>query len=489
MSKGTSTVEWIVAESDADWARLCARPGADSPPGMAPATSERRYAERILAGVGLMLLLLAGAGGWWWRSTPAGAQQRATAEGELPVVAQRDGRLVINSAGDQSNTERWDQLAREYDGLLAATQTTEPDEPLRAALHNIDFQGDQAVAEVILYARDSAPVYRRTRFYERTGTGWLTTAPDANLWGPMRSLATPSLVFHFRQRDAAAVFTVVAQVEMLYRTMRHNLGLESAPGAQKLVIHVSVTQPPRHTSLWFGAPQDIIAASPALYRAPVELADSELLAQSLALPLFEHVLTQAQQGHATPVTWQPLESALRLWQLWDLDLPLSAWREEVVKWIYIDLPTTSPRQAVVLPQRYRELCAAHMLWLLSPVQIHLPLFCTGQDQTRWYLDWQGSIEPPVHLDQLAVPVALDSTEYGYPLGTSHPGQTIALATLIDYGVATYGRERLPALVAGLRQHKTWETLVPAVFGVSAAEFESGWQAYLAAQYGVRAFKL
>ncbi|RIK39665.1 MAG: hypothetical protein DCC55_17555 [Chloroflexi bacterium] len=489
MSKRTSTVEWIVAESDADWARLCTRPGAGSPSGVAPVTSERRYAQRILAGVGLMLLLLASAGGWWHHTTSAGAQQHATAEGELPVVAQRDGRLAINSAGDQSSTEWWYQLAREYDGLLTATQTTDPDEPLHAALRNIDFQGDQAVAEVILYAQDNAPVYRQTRFYQRAATGWLTTAPDANLWGPMRSLETPSFVFHFRQRDAAVVVAVAAQVEALYRTMRRNLGLESAPGARKLVIHVSVTQPPRHTSLWFGAPKEIIAASPALYRAPVELADTELLAQSLALPLFEHVLTQAQQGHATPVTWQPLESALRLWQLWDLDLPLADWREEVVKWIYIDLPTKAPRQAVVLPRRYRELCAAHMLWLLSPVQIHLPLFCAGQDQTQWDFYWRASPDPLVHLDQLAVPVALDSTEYGYPLGRSQPGQTIALATLIDYGVATYGRERLPALVAGLRQHNTWETLVPAVYGVSAAEFEAGWHDYLATQYGIHVFKL
>lgn len=66
----------------------------------------------------------------------------------------------------------------------------------------------------------------------------------------------------------------------------------------------------------------------------------------------------------------------------------------------------------------------------------------------------------------------------------HPGHTVALATLIEYAVITYGRERLPMLVAGLSQHAGWETLVPAVFNVSAAEFEAGWQAHLATSYGV-----
>jgi hypothetical protein len=40
------------------------------------------------------------------------------------------------------------------------------------------------------------------------------------------------------------------------------------------------------------------------------------------------------------------------------------------------------------------------------------------------------------------------------------------------------------LVAGLGQYESWDTLLLAVYGISAAEFEAGWQAYLAAHYGV-----
>ncbi|MEZ4681477.1 MAG: hypothetical protein R2932_45420 [Caldilineaceae bacterium] len=69
--------------------------------------------------------------------------------------------------------------------------------------------------------------------------------------------------------------------------------------------------------------------------------------------------------------------------------------------------------------------------------------------------------------------------------TYHPSQAVALATLFEYAVATHGRTLLPKLIAGLGQHDTWETLIPAIYGISAVEFEAGWQAYLAARYSVQ----
>ncbi|HRW09319.1 MAG TPA: hypothetical protein P5121_29665, partial [Caldilineaceae bacterium] len=60
-------------------------------------------------------------------------------------------------------------------------------------------------------------------------------------------------------------------------------------------------------------------------------------------------------------------------------------------------------------------------------------------------------------------------------GVSERGQSVAMAMLIEYAVATYGRDRLPLLVKNLRHHASWETLLPAVYDVSPAAFESGWQ--------------
>lgn len=44
------------------------------------------------------------------------------------------------------------------------------------------------------------------------------------------------------------------------------------------------------------------------------------------------------------------------------------------------------------------------------------------------------------------------------------------------------REAGPTGKAALRKELALETLIPALFGVSRAEFETGWQAYLAKRY-------
>lgn len=120
-------------------------------------------------------------------------------------------------------------------------------------------------------------------------------------------------------------------------------------------------------------------------------------------------------------------------------------------------------------------------WLFVNPWFTRSLQCNDREQTSWYFSWWFDRDALTQLTQLAAPgspdIYLDSMNK-----LTHPGQTVALATLFEYVVATYGRERLPALLLGLSQHSTWETLIPAVFGVSQTEFEAGWQAYLAVHF-------
>jgi hypothetical protein len=64
-------------------------------------------------------------------------------------------------------------------------------------------------------------------------------------------------------------------------------------------------------------------------------------------------------------------------------------------------------------------------------------------------------------------------------------EMVSVATLVEYAVAAYGYEQLPVLLAGLAQYDDWDALLPAVYGVSSSEFEEGWRAYLAKEYGVQ----
>jgi hypothetical protein len=52
----------------------------------------------------------------------------------------------------------------------------------------------------------------------------------------------------------------------------------------------------------------------------------------------------------------------------------------------------------------------------------------------------------------------------------------AAEQLIGFIAATYGIDVLPKLLQGFAQYDDWETLAPAVFGVSAGELEAAWHA-------------
>lgn len=64
-------------------------------------------------------------------------------------------------------------------------------------------------------------------------------------------------------------------------------------------------------------------------------------------------------------------------------------------------------------------------------------------------------------------------------GAEYNSATIALATVLEYAVETYGREHIPSLLAGIARHQSSATLIPDVFDVSLDEYEAGWLAHLA----------
>lgn len=57
-------------------------------------------------------------------------------------------------------------------------------------------------------------------------------------------------------------------------------------------------------------------------------------------------------------------------------------------------------------------------------------------------------------------------------------------TLAEFMLVTYGTNKVPALLDAFVEHDTWETLTPALFHLSADEFEAQWQAYLRQQYPI-----
>jgi hypothetical protein len=481
MSKQALNLEWEIIECDADWERL----PAPTPVEMEPQTRRHQLLQRSLWGLAALLLIMI-----YVATDQAILPARGvTAQRELSVVEQVGGAAAVRRSGDQTTSSGLpEEGLGEYRSLYTAVQTTEPVDHGDSTVSTVEVGGSQGIAYIVTLSRDGAPAYRQTRFYRRIGPDWRQIAPEAALWGAERSLETPYFVYHFRQNDVAVVLAVVPQIDALYTTLQRNFGVPIMPTPEKLIIEISVTQPAGQAAPWFAVPERILVPSPAIYRAPVELTDEALLAQSIALSLPAYVLSQARERYQIGSPWQPMLDGLSLWQVWDTDLPLALWREEIVRWLYFDRAGAGSAQAVVLPKQYEALCASHALWMEAPTMLGIPLLCNELDGQAWHPGTGGSRHFPVHLDQLARP--LHPEEYSFPLSMivtrtpPHEGEAVMLATLIEYAVATYGQERLPAFVAGLGQYHSWETLIPAVYGMSAAEFEAGWQAYLVAHYGV-----
>ncbi|MEZ4731569.1 MAG: hypothetical protein R3E79_31000 [Caldilineaceae bacterium] len=465
MRKQKPALEWRFIESDDAWERQQAVLVTEA----ALASERRRRLQRLLGELALLLFFLIGFMGWWRYSRQSALHK---IEAEVRATAQ-----AFNQTGEMDRAQIVNTTA-----ARPQTLPLPPGENSAVTVQHVEILGEQAVVSLIIAQPTGRAALRRRQFYRHTPTGWQPTAPTIALWGAEATLATPYFVFHFREQDTTTVHAVAPQLDALYLIVQRNFGLPPITKADKLSVDVSILEPPGQMTSWLEATTHFTVASPLLYVAPVELTDAELLAQSLALPLVAHLLRQTAAVHAVTPAWLPLLDGIYLWQLWALDLPLSNPRTAVVKWLYLGLPASPPGRSVVLPPNYSELCALHQLWVASPLHIRIPLLCGERQWEERYLALWSSSTPPSHLAQIALPLAERGDEGPR---ASHPGQTVALALLIEYAVTTYGKEQLPILLAGLGRYERWATLLPAVYGVSPAEFEAGWQAYLAAHYGIR----
>jgi hypothetical protein len=184
----------------------------------------------------------------------------------------------------------------------------------------------------------------------------------------------------------------------------------------------------------------------------------------------EHYQTQWNLGFTL---WHPMEHGLRLWILWAEGGPLADGREGVVRWLYGSEWSEGAEAHPPLPDGYAHLCRTYRIWQISPVDFFIPLAC-HEKQDLLVEEYPGLAA----WQQERLDNGIGALEHAF-------GNTVMTETLIEYVVAGYGREQLPVLMEALGQHASLETLIPAVFGVSTAEFEASWQAYLAEQYGVK----
>lgn len=313
--------------------------------------------------------------------------------------------------------------------VRSAATTAAPGLPqaVGGEVRNIEVRGEYAMAELWTYASDQpwlhAP-YRQTRFYRETPRGWLLTQPPDLFWQPLATLQTGRFTFIYGPRDAGAVRKAATQVETLDAALRREVGLP--PTDEMLTVEIIT-----NTLLTFD-PVELIGASdgaalyapsPSLLQLPAAISEGDALFQLVAGLLVAHDLDEALAESRQACQWRSLARGVRLWLLWEhSDLPSQA-RYQVEKLLEFRWPQGS-----------------------------LPFL-------TWVAPDHSACSPNPRVRELA---------------DSYTRAGIAPA-LVAYAVSAFGRNRLPALIKGMKHYDTWESLIPAVYGVSAAEFVTGWQ--------------
>lgn len=270
------------------------------------------------------------------------------------------------------------------------------------------------LAFVSVVITPTAEAYRQTHIYRYSASGWTYTEPSPKLWGERRTLVRRHLRFEYHLRDAPAVEQAADEIDTLYGALWSDVGLPPPAGERTIRII-----PQRIAAGWRFESESLSVPSPFLLRLPSDISNAEALVQILIDSFVTSAINESMRRRAIQVQWQEVVAGAQSW-----------------------LHTT---------------------------------YC-GARRTGRVICYQPAAHQGTHaaLSVAALPLATSDSFalFGY---RDHGFDG---AALIDYVVAVYGRERLPVLLAALSEQSTWHTLIPAVFGVTAPEFEAGWRAYL-----------
>jgi hypothetical protein len=421
--------------------------------------------------------------GWWlWHKAESGL---AKVEGELQLAVSND--LSTSVLYPRTSAVSQEQVIVEQ--IISATRERRGEEVVN--VHVRDLGEDWAVINVLLRLTSSGPIYQQTRVYHNNGRSWMRTEITPALWGQSRLLETKHFAFHYHSLDHEAVTEAAARIDAIYLTF-YSTYFATQPDDEKVVVVVKSEWTPGLRIRQSQLSEPLVIGSPATALAPVELSAADMILQALVLELLNRLSTKAAAFYQVPDHWQTLQRGLALWLMWDQALPLTTWHQPVVRWIFRQPLRKYAPEAISFSEFGHALCADHSLWILSPLEIGIPLTCLRLPHLEPERQIQGWPLPQELLRELILPpiqwlppnISHDTTLSSVVSVAHHPSATVLLSTVIEYVAQTYGSARVPILLAALSEHTTWHTLIPAVFHVSVEEFEKGWRDFLSDQYSI-----
>lgn len=294
-----------------------------------------------------------------------------------------------------------------------------PEQREQRAVASVKFQDGHAMVQTVItrtLPSGDAIVLLQTQFYAQTPHGWQRTAPVAAFWGQAQELDTPDLHFVFRSEDRAAVEQLAPQLEALYTALGHALGHDLAGANDRLTVEIVPERVAPNKRFTAGSMR---LMSPLLDDLNTGDAAAEPLGRRTRHTLVAQMMDKSLQARPIKEQWQPLADMLRTWLHYSDALPLA------------ENTGTNPLPSVPHADSLR---LADLLGC-SP--------CSDPDIAN---------------------------------GIYGKRESAASMNLFDFIVATYGLDTLPALLAGFGRYADWDTLSPAVFGVSADALDAAWHA-------------
>lgn len=298
---------------------------------------------------------------------------------------------------------------------------------------------------------------------------------DALAAGVRRTILSEHLRISAAGADVATVEGSAAELDRRYADAFALAALPAQHGQGapdgRLVVYLRAGAPVG----WEEAAGQVFLPAPSGQNGARPISERRLLLQSWQLALAERVAREVADAYSLPYGWLPFLGGLRLWLLWDGDGPLADGKERTVHWLL------DPSRRPLTQAEAAEMCALFSLWQRSPLDYALPVGCENT----------GDLSPsPVPLPTTLTAIApiypprdTLSEQFAPNFPVPERARAIALALLFDYTAERYGRASLTRLLAALPAHSQWDSLIPAVYGLSAQEFEAGWQGWLAAKYG------
>ncbi|MBV7327775.1 hypothetical protein KFU94_05850 [Chloroflexi bacterium TSY] len=474
-------LDWQIVLDDADWDRLKLTEELKGAVPTAPVTARSRRGSLVYVTLFLVVAVSVTYQSWQ-RTTAEAAATRAelteiiglAAETEQVTRNNATGSLIIHPVStsravpDHSEEEWLYPLLKEHPSHLVATAEA------------IDIQHDFAIARVVYSRKDDEgikPLYRQSQFYRYDESKWIVAKPDADDWGESRFMMTPHMRFHFRQGDTNIVQAVAPQIDRFYADLRRTFGLQ--PGGTNITVEVMAKKMSSARIEFTRSQWYVRVSSPAFLTVPMVFTDVDTLSLNITSALVEQLIREAELKTSVGWEWRHMIDALKRYYVVRQSVPLTSLHAEATAWLYRNRESDIPLHQHEFPdsldvscQQYKE---AMLFVLVGAVPLQL---CPDAERMRSSL-----LIPqlPQRLRDLAAP----NVDWSEPSNRMvYWVQLKALETIIDYVVTHYGREQLRPLFRGFGYDNSWEMLIPVVFGISADEFEFGWQQHLFDQYGL-----